>query len=238
MTRVVADLNLHRSYLHDRVADGMRALILAGDLPPRSRLNELELAERFGISRTPLREAIKILATEGLLELLPNRGARVAHLSATEIADVLAVIAGLEATAAELACARITEAEIAAIAADQGAMVAAWRAGDEPAYFARNRAIHEALMRAARNTTLADIYANLMGRVARARYTAHKTPAQWRKAVEEHEHMLDLLRRRKGSKLAKLMRRHIHGKQPVIEAAFGAAGDVDDTTQGDEPTAR
>ena len=221
VTRIVADLNLHRRYIHDEVADRLRGLILSGELPPRSRVNELDLAERFGISRTPLREAIKILATEGLLELLPNRGARVAVLSAEEIDDMLLVIGGLEAMAAELACARIEEAEIDAIAVHHHAMVAHWRAGEEAPYFARNRAIHEAMMAAARNPVLAGLYANLSGRVARARFSAHKTPAQWAKAVDEHERMLDLLRRRQGARLARLMRAHLRGKTPVIAAAFG-----------------
>lgn len=228
--RIVADLNLHRRYIHDEVADRLRSLILSGDLPPRSRVNELELAERFGISRTPLREAIKILATEGLLDLLPNRGARVAVLSAAEIDDVLLVIGGLEAMAAELACTRMEEAEIDAIAAHHHAMVAHWRAGEEVAYFARNRAIHDAIMAAARNPVLAGLYANLSGRVARARFAAHKTPAQWAKAVDEHDRMLDLLRGRQGPRLARLMRAHLKGKTPAIVAAFGleAAGDGGD----------
>lgn len=221
MTRIVADLNLHRRYLHDEVAERLRGLILSGELPPRSRVSELELAERFGISRTPLREAVKILATEGLLELLPNRGARVAMLSAQEIDDMLLVIGGLEALAAELACARITEPEVDAIAAHHGAMLAHWRAGEEAAYFDRNRAIHEAIMAAARNPVLSGLYANLSGRIARARFVAHKTPAQWAKAVEEHERMLDLLRRRQGPRLARLLRAHLRGKTPVIAAAFG-----------------
>ena len=226
MTRIVADLNLHRRYLHDEVAERLRALILSGDLPPRSRVNELDLAERFGISRTPLREAVKILATEGLLELLPNRGARVAVLSAQEIDDMLLVIGGLEALAAELACARITTAEIDAIAAHHHAMVAHWHAGEEAGYFARNRAIHEGIMAAARNPVLSGLYANLSGRVARARFAAHKTPAQWAKAVDEHERMLDLLRRRQGGRLARLMRAHLRGKTPVIAAAYGPEATV------------
>ncbi len=221
MTRIVADLNLNRRYIHDEVADRLRDLILSGQLSPRSRVNELELAEKFGISRTPLREAIKILATEGLLELLPNRGARVAVLSAAEIDDMLLVIGGLEAMAAELACARITDPEVDAIAVHHHAMVLHWRAGEEAAYFGRNRAIHEAIMAAARNPVLAGLYANLSGRIARARFTAHKTPAQWAKAVDEHERMLDLLRRRRGPRLARLMRAHLRGKTPVIAAAFG-----------------
>ena len=80
------------------MAERLRALILSGELPPRSRINKIELAERFGISRTPLREAIKILGTEGLLDLLPSRGAQVASFSAEEIDDMLAMIAGPEAT--------------------------------------------------------------------------------------------------------------------------------------------
>ena len=86
---------LHRS-LHREVVERLRELILAGELEPRSRVNEAALCERFGISRTPLREAIKLLAAEGLLELLPNRGARVAALSAVEIEELLQVIGALE----------------------------------------------------------------------------------------------------------------------------------------------
>src|SRR5918997_6239315 len=108
-------LGISRRYLHDEVAERLRALIRSGDLEPKARVNELELAARFGISRTPLREAIKILATEGLLELLPNRGARVASISEAELDDMLEVVAGLEGTAAELACRSITDAKVAAI---------------------------------------------------------------------------------------------------------------------------
>ena len=104
-----AGVTINRRYLHDEVASRLRELILSGDLEPKARVNELELSERFGISRTPLREAVKILATEGLLELLPNRGARVASLSVSEIEDVIEVVAGLEATAGDLACRVITD---------------------------------------------------------------------------------------------------------------------------------
>jgi DNA-binding GntR family transcriptional regulator len=221
MNRMETSLGISRRYLHDEVADRLRGLIHAGELEPRARVNELELAERFGISRTPLREAIKILATEGLLELLPNRGARVASISAEEIDEMIEVVAGLEATAADLACRRITDEEIAAIEAKHKQMVAAWKRKDDPAYFTLNREIHEAIMQASRNATLQGIYANLSGRIQRARYAAHKTPAQWKKAVDEHEEMLKLLKKRDGDRLAVVMREHIRGKKPVILAAYG-----------------
>src|SRR5215208_6999480 len=221
MNRIESPLGIRRRYLHDEVADRLRALIREGELEPRARVNELELAERFRISRTPLREAIKILATEGLLDLLPNRGARVASITPEEVNEMIEVVAGLEATAADLACRVITDEEVAAIEAKHLAMVEAWKRKDNPAYFTLNREIHEMIMRASRNETLQGIYANLSGRIQRARYAAHKTPEQWTKAVEEHERILNLLKERNGEQLAVTLRDHIRGKKPVILAAYG-----------------
>jgi len=216
-----ASLSISRRYLHDEVAERLRELIRSGELEPKSRVNELELAERFGISRTPLREAIKILATEGLLELLPNRGARVASITIQEIDEMIEVVAGLEATAADLACKRITGEEVAAIEGLHHRMVAAWKRKDNSGYFMLNRQIHEAIMTASRNATLQGIYENLSGRIQRTRYSAHKTPEQWRRAVAEHEQMIELLKARDSDRLAKLMREHIYGKKEVILATYG-----------------
>lgn len=221
MTRISAPDGITRRYLHDEVAERIREMIRSGALEPKSRVNEVELCARFGISRTPLREAIKLLSTEGLVELLPNRGARVATISDPEIEEMLEVVAGLEATAAELACRHISGAEIAAISLQHHAMIDAWKRQDDAAYFTLNRTIHEAIMAAARNGTLASIYANLSSRIQRARYTAHKTPAQWQRAVDEHEMMMTLLNARDGEALAKVMRAHIRGKKDIIAAAYG-----------------
>ena len=222
MTRIAtAPGGIAKRYLHDEVAERLRALIISGDIAPLARINELELAERFGISRTPLREAIKILATEGLLELLPNRGARVVAISEQELDDMLEVVAGLEATAGELACRHLTEADLAEIGRRHERMVAAWRSGDETAYFALNRQIHELIMAAARNTTLAEIYANVSGRIQRARFSAHKTTEQWEKAIEDHERMLELLAARDGGALGRLLREHVRSKKAAISASYG-----------------
>ncbi|WP_264050557.1 GntR family transcriptional regulator [Methylobacterium flocculans] len=223
MNKIETGLGINRRYLHDEVVDRMRDLIRSGELEPRARINEGELTERFGISRTPLREAIKILATEGLLELLPNRGARVASLSQSEIEEMIEVIAGLEATAAELACRTITDARIAEISRDHETMVAAWKAGEESAYFALNRKIHEAIMRASGNATLGGIYESLSGRIQRSRYAVHQTAEQWAQSVSQHEQMISLLRMRDGEALARLMRLHIRARTPVIAQSFGTA---------------
>lgn len=224
MTRISAIDGIHRRYLHDEVVERIRNLIRSGELEPNSRVNELELAERFGISRTPLREAIKILATEGMLELLPNRGARVAAVNEGEIDEMLEVIAGLEANAARLLAKRITDSEIADIAQMHEAMLEAYEKRDEARYFTLNRQIHEAMMRAAKNATLAQLYAGLSSRIQRFRYAAHKTPEQWQRAIDEHEDMLRLMIERDGEKLAALMERHILGKKEPIAAQFGTMG--------------
>src|SRR5450755_308027 len=131
-----------RKSLHHEVVEKLRELILAGELEPRSRVNEAELCERFSISRTPLREAIKLLAADGLLDLLPHRGARVAALSGSEIDEIIQVVGALEALAGKLACQCISDAELSAIETANLDMVEAWKAKDYPRYFERNREIH------------------------------------------------------------------------------------------------
>jgi DNA-binding GntR family transcriptional regulator len=213
-----------RNYLHDQVVVRLRALIQTGELKPKERLNESALTARFGISRTPLREAIKILATEGLLDLLPNRGAQVASISEIEIDEMLEVIAALEATAGELACRHLEPAELRRIEALHDRMTAAYAVRDIAEYFDLNRQIHEAIMRASRNGILQGIYANLSGRIQRARFAAHKSPGQWQAALADHDRMIALLRARAGEELGALMRAHVRSKKDVIGATFGEAG--------------
>jgi DNA-binding GntR family transcriptional regulator len=193
-------------------------------MKPNERLNESDLAERFGISRTPLREAIKILATEGLLELLPNRGARVARFSEAEIDEMLVVIAALEATAGELACRHITAQELAAIEGLNARMADAYTARDVPDYFELNQLVHQAIIRASRNSTLERVYGTLSGRIQQARFAAHKTPGQWEEAMRDHNRMIVLLRARDGEALGRLLRTHVLSKKAVIIATFGGEG--------------
>ena len=121
---------ISRVSLHDETVSRLRALITDGALRPGSRIDERELCERFGVSRTPLREALKVLASEGLVELLPHRGSRVTRLSAPELRDAFEIVAALEALAGELACRRITDAQIDDIAAVHARMEEHYRRGE------------------------------------------------------------------------------------------------------------
>src|SRR3979490_569362 len=116
MTRMQAAVSpISRRPLHEETVDRMRDLIVQGRLSPGERLNERLLCEQLGISRTPLREAIKLLAAEGLVDLLPNRGAGVSALEPARLADTLKVMGALEGLAGELACRHATPKHIAEI---------------------------------------------------------------------------------------------------------------------------
>jgi len=189
------------------------------------------LCARFAISRTPLREALKVLASEGLVELLPHRGARVARLSEQDVRDMFQVMGALEALAGQLACELLTEIELAEITALHYQMLVHHKRGELPDYFRLNQAIHEAILEAARNPVLKATYLSLAGRIRRARYQANMSPARWQQAVDEHEAILRALAARDGATLAHLLHRHLANKSDVVRAAV-ATGAVATAAQG------
>lgn len=210
-----------RRTLHDEVAGRLRTMIVEGELPAGGRIPERSLCERFGISRTPLREALKVLATEGLIELLPNRGAVVSRLSAEGLREAFEVMGALEALGGELACSKISEADLKAIRRRHERMLEHYRKGRLNEYFTENQAIHEALLTAADNRVLAALSERLRGQIARARFAANLSPTRWRQAVEEHEEMMQALDTRDGEELGRILKRHLHNKcETVLEVLF------------------
>lgn len=196
----------------EQAAARLRTLIVSGTLTPGQRLSERVIAEQLeGISRTPLREAFKILAAEGLLTLEPNRGAVVTALSLAEVEAAIEVLIGLESMAAEPACERISDGELLAIDALHARMVAAHAAGDLMSYFEINQAIHQCMVDAARNPVLSRIYAAECARIRRYRYAGNQQAGRWRQAVQEHGEMLAALRDRAGPLLREMLRKHHKG---------------------------
>lgn len=197
-----------RGRLTPAVVEKIRDMIVGGDLPAGERIGERALMERLGVTRTPLREAFKVLAAEGLVEIVPNRGALVVQLSLEDVDAAIEVLVGLEMTAAPLACARATEEEIVAIAALHARMVEAHRAGDLMGYFRLNQAIHESIVEAAHNSALSRLYRGESARIRRYRYTGNLDPARWARALQEHAQILDALQQRAGVLLSELLRLH------------------------------
>jgi DNA-binding GntR family transcriptional regulator len=207
---------VQRSMLHDTVADHLRQFIVEGVLEPGQKLNERELCETLGISRTPLREAFKVLASEGLLDIWPNRGATVTKLSEAELRETFEVMSGLEAFSGELACERITPAEIDEIKSLHYAMLGCRAQNDLAGYYSRNQAIHDKINEAARNTVLRETYLSINRRLQALRFRSNYQQPKWDRAIEDHEEMLKALDARDGKRLATILRHHLLEKRDAV----------------------
>ena len=209
-----------RTSLHDTIVNRVRTMVYDGDLKPGDKVPERLLCETLGISRTPLREALKVLASEGVLELLPNRGARVAKLTAADVDEMFPVMGALEGLAGELACANASEADLAELRALHYQMALHHTRGERAEYFALNQKIHEKIMAAAGNDLLVAMYEGLAGRIRRARYISSITPERWKQAMAEHEDMLAALEARDGPRLALVLRGHLQNKCEAVKEAL------------------
>lgn len=223
----IASAELSGRLLHEDATERLRDLIIQGEIAPGTKLIERVLCERLGVSRTPLREALKTLASEGLVALLPNRGAMVTPLTIAKVRESFEVMGALEALAGELACRNASDAQIGEIRAMHFEMLAAHARGDLAEYFRNNQAIHFAIVAASGNETLAATYRNLNANVRRARYLANTSQSRWDKAVAEHEQMLAALTARDGSRLQRLLVEHLGAKMlAVLTALQSASGDT------------
>ena len=201
-----------RRPLHEEATDRLRDLIVQGRLAPGGRLNERLLTAQLGVSRTPLREAFKVLATEGLVELLPNRGAIVSQMDPVRLSETLTVMGALEALAGELACRNATEAQVNEIRALHYEMLAYHARGDLAGYFKFNQAIHLKIVKYSGNATLYNTYRQLNGNVRRARYMANLSKERWDAAVREHEEILAALGARDVTRIRALLSDHLTHK--------------------------
>jgi len=209
-----------RRSLHDELATQLRDLLMRGELKAGDKISEQALCQRFGVSRTPLREALKVLANEGLIILLPNRGASVARISPGEIDELFPIMGAMEALAGETACARITDAGIAAIEVMHEEMLDHYRGRNAAGYLQVNRKIHEAIFEAAGNRELTQFYQTLMVRIHAVRFVAQKSPERWREAVEDHERMIAALKARDGERLGAVLKEHLRHKAAMVHESL------------------
>jgi DNA-binding GntR family transcriptional regulator len=207
---------VERQRLHDTVVEHLRNLIVEAILVPGMKLNERELCETLGISRTPLREAMKVLAAEGLIEISPNRGASVSKMSENEIWETFEVMSGIEAFSGELACERITPVELAEIKALHYAMLACKAQNDLPGYYARNQEIHDRINAAAKNSLLRQTYLGLNRRLKALRFKSNFQAQKWDNAAHEHEEMIQALESRDGKRLSSILRSHLLSKRDAV----------------------
>lgn len=222
--------------LHEDVLSRLRDYVVEGHIDPGARIPERELCEKLGISRTPLREALKVLAAEGLIELLPNRGARVRQFTEADIRSLFEVLSGLDFVAGHLACERITDEAISTIERMHLDMYTHYLRRELAEYFKLNQRIHQSIVDAAANPVLSANYANLNAIVRRLRFAANLANRdRLGDAMREHEAIIDALRRRAGEELGLLMFEHMKHKCEAICRFLAAPGDAEAAPATAEP---
>lgn len=212
-----------RAALHEQVTHRLRQMLVEGRIAPGAKLNERELCEELSVSRTPLREAIKTLAAEGLVELLPNRGAIALQLGEADILNTFEVMAGLEGLSGELAAQRIDEDALNEIKAMHFEMKAAYTRRDLSNYYRLNAAIHRAINTAAGNPVLTATYNQVNARLQALRFRSNQDGEKWARAMEEHDQMVAALEERDGAALRAVLVAHLDHKRDVVAEQLRAA---------------
>lgn len=198
-----------RRTLHDEVLERLRDMIIEGVLAQGQRINEGMVGAQLGVSRTPLREAIKTLASEGLVEILPAKGAIVRRFTEKDLADILEVIKALEQLGGRIACEQASDATIEDIRAMHERMLALYETRDRLEYFKLNQAIHSKIVAASGNAALMEMHATLQSRIKRLRFIGNEGPVKWAGAVAEHEAMMAALLKRDAAELSRIIGVHM-----------------------------
>ena len=208
--------------LRDVVFNTLRQAILKGELAPGERLMEIQLAQKLGVSRTPIREAIRKLELEGLVLMIPRRGAEVARISEKSLKDVLEVRRSLEELAIELACQRMTEEDMQALEEAQKAFKAAIEQGDAMkrddlgALAAADVKVHEVIYGSTHNKRLVQILNNLREQMYRFRLEYIKDEDKRQILQLEHEKILAALRLRHMAEAKAVARGHIDNQEITV----------------------
>lgn len=198
-----------RAGLVEKVANYLREHIVMDHFQPGQRLPERTLAQELQVSRTPMREALKILATEGLVVISPHRGAVVADVSPADIKEKAYVLSVLEQGAAELACVKATDDDIAELQALHYEMKAAFLRRDRQNYFRLNQEIHNRIVSLSGNASLIEIHANLSRQLYRVRYLSNQKNDKWSVAMAEHEAIMAALEARDAERIGQELRNHL-----------------------------
>ncbi|MEE0752836.1 MAG: GntR family transcriptional regulator [Frisingicoccus sp.] len=202
--------------LRDVVFYTLRQAILKGELEPGERLMEMQLAEQLGVSRTPIREAIRKLELEGLVLMIPRRGAIVAKITEKDLKDVLEVRASLERLSTKLACERMEEETIEELREAQEAFKAALRGDDITLQAQKDVEFHDVIYKSTNNLRLIQMLNNLREQMYRYRLEYLKDGTSHQKLVEEHEAIIEALSRRDTEETTNIMVGHVYNQEQAV----------------------
>lgn len=198
-----------RQSLHDELVGRIRDMVIEGQLEPGARVHEGQLGQALGVSRTPVREALKFLASEGLIDLVPGRGAVVRKLTPESVHDMLEVLTALEALAGRLACRGATDAQIAEVRRTHDRMMEFYADRRRLDYYKLNQDIHTAIAKLSGNEFLFSSHEAIQSRLKRIRFIGNEAPENWSGAVGEHVALIEAFERRDEERMAEVISRHL-----------------------------
>ena len=184
-------------------------MVISGRLGAGARIDEKSLSEELGVSKTPIREALKVLASEGLVEILPNRGSRVIKPSREAIQHLFSVIAALERLAAEIVARDAPKEEIQALSALHENMSLFFANRQRESYFALNHRIHETIITMTRNPVLVQTHSELMTRARRPRFIAITSESRWQESIKEHSLLMAAIELRDSRIAGEILHKHV-----------------------------
>nr|WP_175195891.1 GntR family transcriptional regulator [Paraburkholderia caffeinitolerans] len=205
------------------VAARLRVMIDEGEMPPGARIDEKEMCMAFDVSKTPLREALKVLVSEGRVTHRQYIGYRVAAIDLGDLASTFEMLHGLEAMAGELLQQRVSVTQVAAIGAKHRRMVECHNSGKRLEYFQLNQQVHQMIVDAAGNPVLSNIYATLMSKVHRARGAANTDILRWSESMDEHDAILAALEDPAHTDLPRILREHSENTASEVLAVLNRA---------------
>lgn len=205
-----------RNSLHLELVPLLKDMIIEGELVPGEKIAEMQLCERFGVSRTPLREALKVLAAEGLIQITPNRGSVVAKITQEKIAELFPIMGMLEALAGELAVQNMTDRDLKLLTLLHETMQQHYENREWAGYIKKNREIHESIVEIAGNGQLSMYYHNIMIQIHSARYTARKSQSRWDEAMDDHNRLMAAFEARDAALAGAILREHIEHKAAMV----------------------
>lgn len=211
---------LQRRSLAEHIADELRNLVLLEKLAPGAPIPERETADALGVSRTPLRESLRILASEGLVEIIPNRPPRVADPSLAQLQDLLQVQGALEALAGELACDNASDEQLANIARLSQEMIDGSNHCEPLAFFQKDMTFHESIVASSRNHALIETHKTYNSRLWRARFISSRRRVNRAGTLDQHNQIVEALIARQRKKCAKALRFHLDAGFRNIKSAL------------------
>lgn len=208
--------------LRDVVFNTLREAILKGDLKPGERLMEMHLATRLGVSRTPIREAIRMLEQEGLAVTLPRKGAQVAKMTEKDLQDVLEIRDALDELAVVSACSRMRDSEFESLTAAMEVFEKAIKIGEVKEIVEADEAFHDVIYKMTKNPKLEAIVGNMREQMYRYRYEYIKDPKVYSQLIEEHDAIIKGLKNRDVDGLREVMHTHLENQVDAVRKVIHA----------------